>query len=87
MAPTVLSPGGPGRSSRVTPAATTTTASFPSSANRQRTRGPSELFVVRGGSFFNDCGPRGLVVTTRLYSLPESSGYDVGFRVCARASA
>jgi formylglycine-generating enzyme len=49
--------------------------------------GRSELFVVRGGSFFNDCEPRGLVVTTRLYSLPEYSGYDVGFRVCARASA
>jgi formylglycine-generating enzyme len=45
--------------------------------------GASELLVVRGGSFFNDCSPRGLEVWVRLYSLPQYSGYDVGFRVCA----
>lgn len=45
--------------------------------------GRFELCTIRGASFFNDCSPRGLEVTTRLYSLPQYSGYDVGFRVCA----
>jgi formylglycine-generating enzyme required for sulfatase activity len=46
-------------------------------------RGPAELVVIRGASFFNDCSPLGLGVTSRVYSLREYTGYDIGFRVCA----
>lgn len=49
--------------------------------------GRFELIAMRGGSFFNDCGPLGLEVTCRLYSLPQYTGYDVGFRVAAAEGA
>ena len=41
-----------------------------------------ELGVIRGGSFYNNCSPRGCLVWVRIYNLPDYSGYDVGFRVC-----
>lgn len=60
---------------------------YPYSEEKSRaiiTRGGRvELISMRGGSFFNDCSPMGLSITSRLYSLPGYTGYDVGFRVCA----
>jgi sulfatase modifying factor 1 len=45
--------------------------------------GRVELGVVRGGSFYNNCDPRGIPVWVRVYSHPDYSSYDIGFRVCA----
>ena len=41
------------------------------------------LGVIRGGSFYNNCDPRGVLVWVRIYNLPDYSCYDMGFRVCA----
>ncbi len=40
------------------------------------------LGVIRGGSFYNNCDPRGVLIWVRIYNLPEYSCYDMGFRVC-----
>lgn len=45
--------------------------------------GRQELITMRGGSFFNDCGSIGLEAMSRIYSLTQYTGFDVGFRVCA----
>ena len=45
--------------------------------------GPVELGVVRGGSFYNNCSPSGTAAWVRVYSHPEYTSYDIGFRVCA----
>lgn len=45
--------------------------------------GKVELGVIRGGSFYNNCDPRGVLVWVRIYNLPDYSCYDMGFRVCA----
>lgn len=42
------------------------------------------LGVIRGGSFYNNCDPRGCLAWVRIYNLPDYSCYDMGFRVCAR---
>lgn len=47
-------------------------------------RGPVELATVRGGSFYNNCDPRGIAAWVRVYSHPLYTSYDIGFRVCAR---
>jgi sulfatase modifying factor 1 len=47
-------------------------------------RGAAELGVIRGGSFYNNCDPRGVAVWVRTYILLDYSVYDMGFRVCAR---
>ena len=46
--------------------------------------GTFELGTVRGGSFYNNCDPRGTAAWVRVYSHPLYSSYDIGFRVCAR---
>jgi sulfatase modifying factor 1 len=46
--------------------------------------GEIELGVIRGGSFYNNCDPRGCKAWVRIYNLPDYSCYDMGFRVCAR---
>ena len=46
--------------------------------------GRIELGVIRGGSFYNNCDPRGCKVWVRIYNLPDYSCHDMGFRVCAR---
>lgn len=46
--------------------------------------GSIELGVIRGGSFYNNCDPRGCKAWVRIYNLPEYCCYDMGFRVCAR---
>jgi formylglycine-generating enzyme required for sulfatase activity len=46
-------------------------------------RGKIKLGVVRGGSFYNNCDPRGVLAWVRVYNLPDYSCYDMGFRVCA----
>lgn len=46
--------------------------------------GSVELGVIRGGSFYNNCDPRGCLAWVRIYNLPDYSCYDMGFRVCAR---
>ncbi|MFJ8888609.1 formylglycine-generating enzyme family protein [Streptomyces sp. NPDC102402] len=46
--------------------------------------GEVELGVIRGGSFYNNCDPRGCLAWVRIYNLPDYSCYDMGFRVCAR---
>lgn len=46
-------------------------------------KGTVKLGVVRGGSFYNNCSPAGTGAWVRLYSHPEYSSYDIGFRVCA----
>jgi sulfatase modifying factor 1 len=45
--------------------------------------GRFEFGTVRGGSFFNNCDPRGIAAWVRVYSHPLYSSYDIGFRVCA----
>ncbi|MEU5849323.1 formylglycine-generating enzyme family protein [Saccharopolyspora shandongensis] len=45
--------------------------------------GEFDLKVVRGGSFYNNCDPRGVLSWVRVYSHPDYSSYDIGFRVCA----
>ncbi|HVB41306.1 MAG TPA: SUMF1/EgtB/PvdO family nonheme iron enzyme [Streptosporangiaceae bacterium] len=42
-----------------------------------------KLGVIRGGSFYNNCDPRGVLVWVRIYNPPDYSCYDMGFRVCA----
>ncbi|WP_405798430.1 formylglycine-generating enzyme family protein [Streptomyces sp. NBC_01506] len=46
--------------------------------------GSVALGVIRGGSFYNNCDPRGCLAWVRIYNLPDYSCYDMGFRVCAR---
>ncbi|MFF7307741.1 SUMF1/EgtB/PvdO family nonheme iron enzyme [Streptomyces sp. NPDC008137] len=46
--------------------------------------GTIELGAIRGGSFYNNCDPRGCLAWVRIYNLPDYSCYDMGFRVCAR---
>lgn len=46
--------------------------------------GRIELGVIRGGSFYNNCDPRGCKAWVRIYNLPDYSCHDMGFRVCAR---
>lgn len=45
--------------------------------------GSFDLGTVRGGSFFNNCDPRGIAAWVRVYSHPLYTSYDIGFRVCA----
>jgi sulfatase modifying factor 1 len=45
-------------------------------------KGTVELGVIRGGSFYNNCSPRGVLVWVRIYNPPDYSCYDMGFRVC-----
>lgn len=45
--------------------------------------GTFELRVIRGASFYNNCSPGGTAAWVRVYSHPEYSCYDIGFRVCA----
>lgn len=45
--------------------------------------GRIELGVIRGGSFYNNCDPRGCKAWVRIYNLPDYSCHDMGFRVCA----
>ena len=55
----------------------------PNETTRLVTRkGAIELGVVRGGSFYNNCSPRGLLAWVRIYNLPDYSCYNMGFRLC-----
>jgi len=45
--------------------------------------GTFKLGVIRGASFYNNCSPGGCAAWVRVYSHPEYSCYDIGFRVCA----
>jgi len=42
-----------------------------------------KLGVIRGGSFYNNCDPGGVLVWVRIYNPPDYSCYDMGFRLCA----
>jgi sulfatase modifying factor 1 len=54
----------------------------PAKAIKTRT-GRIELGVIRGGSFYNNCDPRGCKAWVRIYNPPNFSCHDMGFRVCA----
>ncbi len=45
-------------------------------------KGTIDLGVIRGGSFYNNCDPRGVLVWVRIYNPPNYSSYDMGFRTC-----
>jgi len=45
--------------------------------------GRFELGVIRGGSFFGDCDPSGVLVTGRVYAMRDYTCYDLGFRACS----
>lgn len=47
--------------------------------------GTEKLGVIRGGSFYNNCDPRGVLVWVRIYNQPDYSCYDMGFRVACPA--
>lgn len=60
---------------------------YPFDPNKTRTLRRKDdtvpLGVIRGGSFYNNCDPRGVLVWVRIYNEPDYSCYDMGFRVAA----